>query len=133
MRNPNWRSELAVYVESVAREPFRYGSHDCALFVAGAVKAMTGEDHARGWRGKYRSLKRAQVVLGQKGYADHVAMVADHLEEIPPLMARVGDVAVLVSEGGFVLSIVQGAHVWAVTPAGIETRPLTDVVRAFRV
>jgi len=105
MRHPNWRPALRDYVEDVARKPFRYGSHDCALFTAGAVKAMTGVDHARGWRSQYRSLAKGREMLA----------------------------AVLDGDGGDALGVVQGAFVWAADPNGLRSVPLIQAKRAFRV
>lgn len=133
MRLPNWRSALRDYVEDVARKPFRYGTHDCALFVAGAVRAMTGVDHARGWRSQYRSLAKGQKLLAAKGHQDHVALVASLFEEIPVLRAQVGDIAVLDGDGGEALGVVQGPYVWAADPHGLRSVPLIQAKRAFRV
>lgn len=133
MRLPNWRSALRDYVEDVARKPFRYGTHDCALFVAGAVKAMTGVDHARGWRSQYRSLAKGRKLLAEQGHQDHVAMVASLFAEIPVLRAQVGDIAVLDGDGGDTLGVVQGPYVWAVDPHGLRSVPLIKAKKAFRV
>ncbi|WP_405116505.1 DUF6950 family protein [Phaeobacter sp. BS23] len=45
-RHSQWRSNLCGFLASVSRQKFRPGSHDCALFAAGAVQAMTGADLA---------------------------------------------------------------------------------------
>lgn len=58
-RCEDWHARLAAYVFDAGRTPFAYGSHDCALFAAGAVEAMTGTDLAAGWRGIYRTLAGA--------------------------------------------------------------------------
>lgn len=129
-RRANWRGELALFMAGAAVRRFRPGKHDCALFVAGAVKAMTGVDHARGWRSKYRSMKRGQALLREKGFADHVAFVAAHYPEVAPIMARAGDIAVI--DGG-ALGIVQGPNIYVLRPDGLGIVPLTAAERAFRV
>lgn len=128
----DWRSRLTEYMADVSRVQFRPGRHDCALFVAGAVKAMTGVDHARGWRG-YRSLATGQRKLEAKGFADHIALIASILPEITPIMAQVGDVAVVDGHDVLALGIVQGAFVYVLRPSGAGLVPLTDVKKAFRV
>lgn len=90
-KRDDYRTRLAAYVASVAGQPFRPRKHDCALFAAGAVEAMTGVDHARGLRG-YRTLEKGRAKLAEKGFADHVAYAASLYDEVPPLKARVGDV-----------------------------------------
>ena len=132
-RKDNWRTELFAFVIGSAREQFKAGKNDCALFAAGAVKAMTGLDLAVGWRGKYHTLKTGKERLQKEGFADLAALAAHHFEEIPPLNAQVGDIAVVEGDDAPALGVVQGAFVWVRMPHGIGSVPLTDVKRAFRI
>lgn len=132
-KRDDFRPRLAAYVAVCARRNFRPGSHDCALFAAGAVKEMTGQDLARGFR-SYRSLKAGRKRLADKGFEDLADFVASKLPEIPPLMAQVGDVAVLEDDNGqTALGIVQGPMIYVLRPSGLGTVPLADAKRAFRV
>jgi len=47
-RLPDWRRKLELYLRDASTRPFRPRPHDCALSAAGAVKAMTGTDLAKG-------------------------------------------------------------------------------------
>ena len=132
-RKPTWRADLLAYLSESARADFRVGKNDCALFAAGAIKTITGEDLARGWRGKYRSLKKGKALLKKQGFNDLAELAAHHFEEIPPLMAQVGDVAIVEGDDDLALGIVQGASVWVRMPSGIGSVSLTEVKRAFRV
>lgn len=131
-RLPDWRGRLTSYLSEIAHRPFRPGKHDCALFVAGAVQAMTGHDFARGWRG-YRTLEAGRGALARAGFDDHVAFAAAQLPEVAPSLARVGDVAVLPADTGYALGIVQGEQVFAVRPQGMVTASRLEMMRAFRV
>lgn len=134
-RLPNWQNRLATYVATIAAEPFGYGAHDCALFSAGAVEAMTGVDLARGFRG-YSGLKSGLTKLRARGFDSLVAFVADHLLEVPPLMAVPGDIVLLEGAGlldGLALGVLQGRMVYAVTSTGLGLVPRTFVTRAFHV
>lgn len=133
-RLPDWRARLCAYVTEIAREPFRAGRHDCALFAAGAVAAITGQDPAAAYRGKYRSLKKGHALLAAEG-TDMVAMAAALFKEIPPIFAQVGDVAIVQGAGGeAAFGIVQGPMIYVVTPEhGLGLVALTDAQRAFRV
>ncbi|AET73304.1 hypothetical protein EMVG_00018 [Emiliania huxleyi virus PS401] len=133
VRKKTWRPDLAEYVAAAARQPFRPGRHDCALFAAGAVKAMTGADFARGYRSTYRSLAKGRQVLQEKGFADHVALAAHHLPEIAPIMAQEGDIAVVAGDADSALGVVQGPMIYVLRPGGLGLEPLTAAVRAFRV
>lgn len=132
MRLPDWRGRLAAYLDETARTAFRPGKHDCALFAAGAVHAMTGTDHAKGWRG-YRTLAEGRKRLAEKGYADHIALIADTLEEIPPSLAAAGDLAIVEGDDDAALGVVLGEMISVLRPDGRGLVPLTDAKRAFRV
>ena len=87
-RRADWRPRLTEYLARVAGARFRPGQHDCALFAAGAVEAMTGHDPAAEWRGTYRTLEEGRVVLAGQGYADQVGLVADLFQAVPELEAE---------------------------------------------
>lgn len=131
-RHPDWQNRLADYVAGVAAMPFAWGIHDCALFTAGAVRAMTGRDLARGWRG-YRSRGAGLRKLAAAGLEDPVALAASLLPEIAPLAAMPGDVVAHATETGPALGILQGRGFYALTPTGLAILPRAGVLRAFRV
>lgn len=130
MRPAGWQGRLTAYLAERAREPFAPGRHDCMLFAAGAVQAMTGRDLARGWRG-YRTLAEGQRKLRRKGYADHVALVRALLPVTDD--PRPGDVAVVVTPSGPGLGVVQGQLIYGVALVGWQLVPLSDAVEFFRV
>lgn len=134
-RSPDWRPRLAEYMAEIARLAFRPGRHDCALFVAGAVKAMTGQDLGADWRGKYRTLTGGQKALVRAGFADHIALVASLCPEVQPALAQVGDVAVLPSGDGefLALGIIQGPKVYVLEPGGLALVSRLHAKRAFTV
>lgn len=130
-----WRDALFDYVHAAAREPFAWGSHDCALFAAGAVAAMTGKDFGSPYRGKYKTLRGGLGLLRRKGFADHAELAASLFEEIHPSKAHVGDIAAIEEDGHVALGIVQGPRIYVLRhgAAGIGTVGLLDAKRAFRV
>lgn len=131
-RYPDWEVRLVDYLGQIARSPFAYGRNDCALFTAGAIRAMTGEDLARGYRG-YRSLKAGHKLLRERGFDDHVALAASLLTEVPPSFAARGDVAVVDGDDGPALGVVQGEAVYVLRPSGLGLILITKALRAFRV
>lgn len=60
----DWPERLAAFVEQHRRTPFAWGSHDCALFAAAAVQAITGADPLAAWRGTYTTEEEAEAILG---------------------------------------------------------------------
>ena len=124
---------LTLLIDSAAeagQRPFRPGRHDCALFAAGWVKIVTGQDLARGWRSTYRSLLKGQHVLKDAGYADHVALAASHLPEIAPAFAQVGDIAVLDDQA---FGIVAGEMIYCLRLDGLGLVPRGQMRRAFQL
>src|SRR5690606_22731839 len=67
-RFTNWRTALNDYVHSVMSKPFIWGTHDCALWAAGAVLAMTGYDPAEKYRGRYKTLIGGLRLLRKDGF-----------------------------------------------------------------
>lgn len=132
-RRPDWRGRLATYLAGLAGAPFRPGHHDCALFAAGAVEAMTGADLAADYRGTYRTIKAGRDALAAVGYASHVALVADYCPEVPAALAQVGDLAALPGDGGDALGIIQGGAVYVLTPSGLALVNRLHITKAFRV
>jgi hypothetical protein len=123
-------SLLIAYAAEAGSRRFRPGRHDCALFAADWVKLATGRDLGRGWRSRYRSLKRGQLLLREAGFFDHVALAAAHLPEIAPAFAQPGDLAVL-EDNAF--GIVAGEMIYCLRPDGLGLVPRGQMRRAFAV
>lgn len=135
MKQVGWEGRLIAYIGEKSRQDFKPGTLDCALFFADCVQLISGEDLAARYRGKYKTLAKGRRLLQADGFADHVALAAAKLEELPtPLMAQRGDGAVgLDVNGEPALGIVQGSKVYFMTHNGLTLVPLTSVSRAFRV
>lgn len=131
MRRPDWRLRLSAYLSEVARRPFEAGRHDCALFAAGAVEAMTGENPALPI--DYDTIRRGLVALRDAGFDDHIAFVAARFEEVHVSRAQAGDLAVIATAEGPALGVVQGPNVYVAGRTGLGFVELLGAVRAFRV
>ena len=116
---------LHAYLRACRSKPFRPGTHDCAQFVAGWIKASTGRD-LRPWA--YRSLRAGRARLAQEGHADLASLAAAHLTEVPRLRAVPGDVAIV--EGQF--GLVAGENIAVLRDDGMGWVPLTAAERVFR-
>ena len=134
MKTRGARKRLIEYVSKAARTPFQWGTHDCALFAAGAVKAQTGKDPAIGLRGRYSTAAGAMKHLRKLGYERIEDLASERLEEISPAFAQVGDLAVLDGDGEIgALGVVQGERIYVLHPDGLALMPLMSARRAFRV
>lgn len=90
-RHRDWEPRLNDWIARAQTREFQWGRFDCLMFAAGAVRAATGFDPARGHRGKYRSAASAARYLRSIGHADAAAMLSSLFAEIPCAMARRGD------------------------------------------
>jgi hypothetical protein len=122
---------LTAYVARVARLRFQWGQHDCAIFAAGAVEALTGRDLAAPYRGRYSTMRGGLRVIRRDGFADHAAYFAAHLPE--KTRPTPGDLAVIPTPDGPAMGVVQGAHVYVLSPEGLRLVPLAAAQRFFEV
>lgn len=132
-RYPDWRVRLVQYLSDVSRTPFKDGEHDCALFLAGGVLAMTGHDFAAPYRGRYTTLRGGLRILRKDGFTDHVALASSSLSEKPVALAQEGDGACVGTPDGPALGIVQGAQIYFLSPSGLGLVPLTSAQMVWEV
>lgn len=138
MRHPDWRARLATYLEGAREQRFRYGVHDCGLFVGGAIEAMTGHDVCAAVRGAYHGPASARRLLG--GDTPEALMSAvDALlgKRMAPGEAVPGDVlAVAVSDSRVALGVCVGAGdlvALARYPRGLIVRDVGPALAAWSV
>lgn len=91
-RLPDWEARLAAYLASVAGLPHAYGSHDCALHAANAVIALTDEDPAARFRGRYSTQIGSLRALRRYGEGTLEATFDAAFPEIPCAFAQRGDI-----------------------------------------
>lgn len=132
-RLPDWRPRLTAYLAETAQDGFRYGSNDCALFSAGAVRAMTGHDLAAAWRGSYTTLQGGLKRLRKAGYEDHVAMADHRFTRVAPAFAQIGDIALLDTAEGRALGIFTGETIACLGPRGLGHLPREAATCAWTV
>jgi hypothetical protein len=83
------------------------------MFAAAAVKAVTGKDHARGHRGKYRSNASAYRHLKEMGFGSPEELLDSLFDEKPVGYAGRGDLVMAADGipalcmGAFALSVGQ--------------------------
>lgn len=131
-RLPDWQPRLHRWLLGLPARPIQPGTHDCCIFMAGAVEAQTGVDLAAGWRGRYTTMAGGQRLLRKAGYEDHVALVASHLPEGHVSQALPGDIAIVPAEEGPAGGVVQGGAVYVLGQDGrLAIVPMMPVMRLF--
>jgi hypothetical protein len=141
-RKQEWPELLHEYIDSNVSTPFAYGVHDCCLFVADAVQAITDVDLAVDYRGKYTDLKSSLHVIkdvtGGSTVEDVIVHAAQQSEltECPSVLyAQRGDVVLLDHDETLALGIVHldGVHALFVSESGLHKLPVKQCRRAWRI
>ncbi|WP_298810631.1 hypothetical protein [uncultured Sphingomonas sp.] len=124
-RLPDWEARLAAYLEPLRLRAFAWGEHDCCLFTAGAVLAMTGVDPMPEFRGRYTTPIGAGRALRRYGAGTLDATLDTKFAPIAPALAQRGDI--VMTDG--LLGIAWGPFLFGVGSEG-EREGLVRVDRA---
>lgn len=93
-RYPDWPVRLNQYILAVHDREFKYGEHDCCLFLAGEVIAITGEDPMAEYRGHYDSLESGERLVREIGAGTVLKTLYKKFgRPLPGAMGRKGDIA----------------------------------------
>lgn len=79
-RISNWPRALDDYIEACRTIPFEWGRHDCLLFSAGAIQAITDCDPAIDYRVTYSTEEEAKQIIKDAG--GWVRLVSSHMKAI---------------------------------------------------
>jgi len=91
-RFADWRTRLNAVINERRNTPFEWGQHDCALWAAVAVNAMTGDDFAKDAIGSYTTEIGAYKCLSKIYGTDSLKEVfSSRFEEVHISSARPGD------------------------------------------
>ena len=132
-RVQDWPLRLNAWLDSVREKPFAWGTHDCVLGAADAIRMMTEEDPAASFRGRYDSRMGAARFLAQYGGLEEAvtAVLGAPLEG--PRLAGRGDVVLVEGGEGLTLAVVIGAAAVAPGPEGATFVPMRDWKVGWRV
>jgi len=109
MRFDDWPSLMNQAIDAARDMPFQWGHHDCALFAADVVKAITGCDYAQSWRGRYTDPFSLLRLLKQHQFNELTDLVDTYLPRIDCAPAGRGDVVAIDMDGHAALGICAGS------------------------
>lgn len=133
MRKNDWEARLTAYITGMSKSQFEWGVCDCALFTAGAVEALTGADPAAPYRGSYSTAAGAARAIRKAGHKDHIGFVAAHYPPVSRPDLLPGDLAVLPTDDGPALGVVQGEMVYVMAQSGLGLVPLENATQFYGV
>lgn len=122
---------LGRYIESCSRRAFGWGTWDCCLFAADAVKAMTGRDPASRLRATYCNEAEALAIITAGGGIDSIVEKAGLKPVTSPFQN--GDIGRLKMKGHITALVVywQGRFL-AATKKGLTEMDQRHIDLAFR-
>lgn len=132
-RNLDWQIDFANCVAENMYKPFEWGSHDCMLWAANLVSAITGYDPAIDFRGEYISALGAARLLKEVGGMEAVTTLNLGSEPISKNFANVGDIMLVLQEGQPMLAVCNGETMLAPGPFGLVSLPTLSAEKAWRV
>ena len=122
-----WHGRLTRYLAEARKKPYEVGVHDCALFAAGAIEAITGVDLASSFRGRYDTIEQGMSLVNKEGFIDHIDMARAHFPSERPARAHIGDLAVVrIGESVVALGVVAGSRVYILGEKGVGVVGLMD-------
>lgn len=127
-----WFQRLDSLIRDRMSTPFAWGTHDCVLWAADAVHALSLVDPAAGYRGTYSTAVEAARLLrdlgGLQALADRAGV------PVAPLGALPGDVGLVHDEQGRESLAVRHASGWLVPgAAGLALLPTSAASQAWSV
>lgn len=129
-RVDDWPNKLNRYIVANRDKPFVWGKSDCVIFVAGAVKEITGVDYMEEFRGKYDSEESAKEALRDLGAGSLYHTLRTKLgNPIPAAQGKRGDVAY--DDGA--VGLIIGRSAIFVGEGGYVLIPISQVKRAFHI
>lgn len=106
----DWPERLDAAMRAHADAPFTWGAHDCCMFAADCVLAVTGIDPAADLRGEYADAAGAVRTLERVGGLEALCD-ARLVERVPVAAAYVGDVGIA-NTGDRDALVVCGGTLW---------------------
>lgn len=134
MRKKDWSEKLVSYLLDNLDTPFQWGTFDCCLFAANAVREMTGKDFAAPFRDKYTTEKGAAKALIKYGQGDIKSTLNAIFGPLKPrLKAGRGDLVLVETDTGEALGVVASGKIWVATFDGLATIPLERALGCWSV
>lgn len=133
---PDWDRRMAAEIERQHSMPFAYGTHDCCIFAADVVRAMTGFDPADGIRATYSSAAEAARILRRAGGMREFVSTMLDCNPSPQGAARRGDVCMMGKTDDFLthqLGICIGDSVLVAAHTCLCQRELSSAICCWRI
>lgn len=135
MRRLDWHARFQAEILAAQSREFQWGMHDCTLFVAKVVDAMTDGDYAQRITRDLPHTTEAETLRLIEQYGGLRKLVSRYLsQEIPYGWAQEGDVVLLRdAEGHEVLGICEGVQAICAFKTGVAPLSMARAICAWRI
>lgn len=127
-------SRLNAVIDSCEGLPFRYGEHDCCMFAARCVDAMSGTALSRLLPQLYHDEESAFAFIERQG---GIVNAATKLLGVDPVrgwaQARRGDVCMVDTERGPGLGVCVGQRIAVADEVGLALYPVDQARLVWRI
>lgn len=132
-RKQDWQLHFEKCVSENYNKKFEWGTHDCCLWAANLVLAITGTDIAEKFRGTYSTAKDAQHILKEFGGVAELCTKYTGKEPVSPLLAAVGDLVLTDYMGQHTMAVCNGETLLATGVDGLVSLPMLAALKAWRI
>lgn len=132
-RKQDWQLHFEKCVSENYNKKFEWGTHDCFLWSANLVLAITGTDIAENLRGTYSTAKDAKHILKEFGGLAGLVTEYTGKEPVSPLLAAVGDLVLTDYTGQHTMAVCNGETLLATGVDGLVSLPMSAALKAWRI
>jgi len=131
MRRDDWVEQMWTTIEAAAQTPFAWGQHDCCLFAASVVDAMTDSAHVADLQTRYTDEATALAFIADEGGLE--SAVSGYLGEAKTGRPQRGDVVMFEGEQGDTIGVCTGRDLVAAGPDGLVIVPKNATVKFWSI
>jgi len=131
MRKAGWEVILNNHIKLAFEKPFKWGEHDCALWMGKVVRDISGIDTVSQFEGLYSTKTKAYELL--KPYGGILGLLDNHPDLIPVdvKMAQRGDIVYEAKSKA--VGICVGAKCAFITQGGLVFLEMFEIKKAWGV
>jgi len=132
-RYDDWQLRFETLVAENMSKAFSWGSHDCMLWAANAVEALTGFDAAEDLRGTYDSALGAARVVKELGGMEKLITDRLGVEPVGAGYANVGDILLADLEGQLTAAVCNGETMLAPSAECLVALPTLSALKCWKI
>lgn len=132
MRVKKWEKSFRDWLAANSKTPFRWGRFDCVLMAGLCSDAITGNQYAKDFIGRYKTrIGAMRIVKTEFGSFDNI--FSSRYREINPNMAWRGDVVLAEIEGEQTYGVLESNAAYFAGRDGLIFIQKPKILKAWRI